>query len=377
MKKLIVLLAVASVVTAASAATYDGVYVSGLQKSFFTADVDQTEINVTAGIAFDPTSQNGGVYDRIYLANRSTNDDKQGFYTIDVVNETSSSRTFLASINAPPDVAVDSSGTAYGVNSYAPELWKVTTPSGTPTETQMLGNYGDTGDDDPYTIDMLPSGFGGGYAANSLVMFDGGFNDNDHNAATVVDATSTVGSPVYTTIWSEANTTSIRGTANEVDGNLYISHWTLDTADLGGSTKAYVIRLDSAGNTERIFLDIDPTAVPKLDDAITVNPDDGSLWMNIETADATRDVIRVDVMNAADQGGGDYLAGTTVVIEDLGFNVGANSMAFSPDGKQLAFGAPDGQDMLYVYDIIPEPATIGLFGFLGVVMLWIRRKFMI
>ncbi|RLA56569.1 MAG: hypothetical protein DRR04_13955, partial [Gammaproteobacteria bacterium] len=42
-----------------------------------------------------------------------------------------------------------------------------------------------------------------------------------------------------------------------------------------------------------------------------------------------------------------------------------------------AIGAPDGQDSLYVYDIIPEPATIGLFGFLGVVMLWIRRKFMI
>ena len=370
MKKLIVVLAAASMVMSVSAATYDGVYAHGLWKSFYTTNPDQTEINVTAGIAFDPTSQVGNIYDRIYLANRSTADAKQGCYSIDIVNETSSSRLFLASINAPPDVAVDSSGTAYGVNSYAPELWKATDPSGTPVETQMLGNYGAAGDDDPYTIDMLPSGFGS-YSANSVVMFDGGFNDNDHNAATVVDATSTVGSPVYTTIWSEANTTSIRGAANEVDGNLYISHWTLDTDDLGGTTRAYVIRLDSAGNTERIFLDIDAADVPKLDDAISVNPD-GSLWMNIETADTTRDVIRVDVVNAADQGGGDYLADTTVVIEDLGFNVGANSMAFSPDGKLLALGAPDGQDQMFVY-IIPEPATVGMFGFLGVAMLWIRR----
>ena len=376
MKKLIIVLAVASVAAAASAETLDGTYAKLQWKHFFTADAAQTEINVTAGIAFDPTSQNGNIYDRIYLANRSTADAKQGFYSVDVVNETSSSRLFLSSINAPPDVTVDSSGNAYGVNSYAPELWKVTTPSGTPGETQMLGNYDAAGDDDPYTIDMLPSGFGGGYAAGSLVMFDGGFNDNDHNAATIVDATSTVGSPVYTTIWSEANTTSIRGTANEVDGNLYISHWTLDTADLDGTTRAYVIRLDSAGNTERIFLDINAADVPKLDDSITVNPVDGSLWMAIEDTDATRDIFRVDVANAVATNG-DYLAMTTLVIEDSDcVNVGANAMAISPDGRLLALGNPSGQDSMYLY-VIPEPATIGMFGFLGVAMLWIRRTFMI
>jgi len=168
---------------------------------------------------------------------------------------------------------------------------------------------------------------------------------------------------------------SFRAAGSDYDGSIYVSHWTLDRDDLGGTTNAYVLRMDNAGNTERIFLDINPDLVPKLDDAITVNPVDGSLWMNIETADTTRDVVRIDVANAADQGGGDYLAGATIVIEDLGYNVGRSSMTFSPDGTQLAIGAPDGQDALYVYDIIPEPATLGMFGILGIAMLWIRRKF--
>ena len=381
MKKLIVALAVASVVTAASAATYDGVYVSGLQKSFFIADAGQTTFNVAAGIQFDPNSQVGGVYDKLYAVNRSAANAKRGLYSIDIINETTSARLALAGdssndLDSPSDVAIDSSGNAYVPYGGVPSVWKVADPSGTPVESQMLGNYGTAGDDDMYGIDMVPAGFGGGYASDSdVIIYDGGFNDNDHNAVTVVDSTSTVGTPLYTTIWSEANLNSIRGATSSYEGKVYISHWTLDLDDLGGTTNAYVLRLDNAGNTERIFLDIDPDLVPKLDDAITVNPEDGSLWMNIETADTTRDVIRVDVVNAADQGGGDFLASTTVVIEDLGYNVGAYSMAFSPDGEQLALGAPDVQDRLFVYDIIPEPATIGLFGILGVAMLWIRRKF--
>jgi len=51
-----VVLAAASMVMSASATTYDGVYVSGLQKNFFVTDVDQSFINVTGGLAFDPTS---------------------------------------------------------------------------------------------------------------------------------------------------------------------------------------------------------------------------------------------------------------------------------------------------------------------------------
>ncbi len=365
---IVVLLAAVSV----ASPIYDTAYVSGLWKSFHTANPDQTEINVTAGIAFDPTSQVNGVYNRLYLANRSTADSRQGYYAVDIINETASSRLFLSSINAPSDVAVDAAGNAYGVGSYDPQVWRVADPSGTPVETQMLGNYGDPGDDDPYGIDMVPSGFGGGYTTNDVMIYDGGYNDNDHNAITIIDATSTVDSPVYTTIWSEANTNSIRVVASDYEGKLYLSHWTLDVADLDGTDRAYVLRVDSDGNTERIFLDIDASLVPKLDDAIAINPADGSLWMNIETADSTRDVVRVDVANAAAVGS-DYLASASIVIEDLGYNVGANSMAFSPDGALLAVGAPDGQDLMYVYNIVPEPAGLVLLS-VGAVMALRRRR---
>ena len=51
--------------------------------------------------------------------------------------------------------------------------------------------------------------------------------------------------------------------------------------------------------------------------------------MAIEAADATRDVFRGDVANAVAADGG-FLAEITLVIEDLGHNIGAYSMAFSP-----------------------------------------------
>ena len=383
MKKIVLLLAAVSVAAGASAETLDGTYVKNQWKHFFTADASQTEINVTAGIKFDPTHQNGGIYDRIYLVNRSASNAKRGLYSVDTVNETSSSRLAMAddgsgNVDSPSGLAVDSSGNAYVSVGAAPSVWKVTDPSGTATETEMLGNYGSgTGDDDPGTIAMVPTGFGGGYTAGSdLLVFDVGLDNNDTNAVSVLDSGSTVGSPSYTTIWQEYNTTGFRGAASSADGNVYLAHYTLATDELNGTTNAYVLRLDSAGNTERIFLDVNAADVAKLDDAITINQTDGSLWMAIEDTDATRDIYRVDVANAVATNG-DYLASTTLVIEDSDCgNVGVDAMAISPDGMFLALGNPSGQDSMYVYTI-PEPATVGMFAFLGIVMLWIRRKFAI
>ena len=382
MKKLIIIMAVASVVTAASAETFDGTYVHGQWKHFFTADADQTEINVTAGIAFDPTSQVGNIYDRVYLVNRSGANAKRGLYSIDVINETSSSRLAMGSdgsnnVDSPSGLAVDSSGNAYVSVGNAPSVWGIVDPSGVATHTEMLANYDAPGDDDPGEVSMVPTGFGGGYTADSdLLIFDVGLNNNDTNAVTVVNSGSTVGSPSYTTIWQEYNTTGFRGAVSDTDGKVYMAHYTLDLDDLGGTTNAYVLRLDSAGNTERIFLDIDPADVAKLDDSLTINPDDGSLWMAIEDTDATRDIFRIDLANAVATNG-DYLAMTTLVIEDSACdNVGVSAMAISPDGRLLALGNPGGattgQDAMYLY-VIPEPATIGLFGFLGLALLWIRR----
>ena len=382
MKKLIVLLATASVVVSASAETFDGTYAHSQWKHFYTANTNQSTINVTAGITFDPTHQNGGIYDRVYLVNRSAANAKRGLYSIDTVNESSSSRLALGDgssndLDSPSGLAVDSSGNAYVSNGNVPSLWKVADPSGTPTETQMLGNYGGAGDDDPGTVSMVPTGFGGGYTADSdLVLYDVGLNNNDTNAVTIVNSGSTSGAPSYTTIWQEYNTTGFRGASSSVEGKLYLAYYTTALDDLGGTTNAYVLRLDSAGNTERIFLDVDPADVATLDDAITINPTDGSLWMAIQDTDDTRDIYRIDVANAVATNG-DYLATTTLAIEDSDCsNVGVSALAISPDGKFLAIGNPSGQDSMYIYTI-PEPATLGMFGFLGAAVLWIRRKFMI
>ena len=132
MKRLLRLLTVASVVATTSAQTFNTNYVLGLQKSFPTGEDEQ--INVTSGLAFDPTSQNGGVYDRVYLANRSSDNAKRGLYSVDIVNETSSSRLALAGdgsndLDRPTGLAVDSSGNAYLTYGIVPSVWKVMDPS--------------------------------------------------------------------------------------------------------------------------------------------------------------------------------------------------------------------------------------------------------
>lgn len=358
MKKQIALLAMLAATV--SAQTYNRDYVSGLQTNFYITDAAQTAINVSAGLAFDPTSRSDGAYDRIYLVNRSSSNTKRGLYLIDIANGTYSGRQAMGGeaanndFDSPCGVAVDSSGIVYMATPYTPGVWKITDPSGVATESQLLGNYGSEGDDDPSGLQMVPGGFGWDCAAGSVLVYDTGFNDNDHNAITIVDSRSTIVAPQYSIIWSEANTVSFRAAASGYDGQVYVAHYDLDVDELNGTTNAYVFRLDSAGNSERIFLDIDPAAAPRLDDAIAVNPADGSLWMVIVAADATRDVFRVDVANAVAADGG-FLAETTLVIEDLGYNIGAYSMAFSPDGAQLALGQPDGQDQIHVYSTIPEP----------------------
>ena len=379
MKKLVVLLATASVVVSASAETFDGTYAHGQWKHFFTADAEQTEINVSAGLAFDPTHQNGGIYDRIYLVNRSAANAKRGLYSVDIVNETSSSRLAMAgdgsnAADSPSGLAVDSSGNAYVANGAAPSLWRVDDPSGTPTETQMLGNYGSgSGDDDPGGVSLVPNGWSG-----QLALYDVGLDNNDTNAVSIVNAGSTVGSPSYTTIWQEYSANGFRGAPSDVEGKIYLAYYTTAMDDLGGTTNAYVLRLDSAGNTERVFLDVDPDAVATLDDAIAINPTDGSLWMAVQNPDDSRDIYRIDVANAVATNG-DYLAETTLAIEDSECgNVGVYSMAISPDGEFLALGDPGdavtGQDQMFVYSI-PEPSTLGLFGLLGASLYWVRRKF--
>ncbi|RKX38330.1 MAG: hypothetical protein DRP64_15860, partial [Verrucomicrobia bacterium] len=337
---------------------YDERYVSGLQKKFYVTDNAQTYINGSGGIAFDPTSQSGGVYDRIYLVNSTTDTNKSGLYSIDVVNETYSGRLALADWISLRSVAVDSAGAAFTSGNHPDRgVWKIADPLGAATETRMLDDYGGgTGDDDPYGLCMVPQGFGGGYTSDDLVLYDSGLDFNGNDAFTVVDAASTVSDPAFTVLHQADEPGTLRQAGSDYDGRVYWTHSPLQTADLGG-TKPYITRMDNAGGMERIFLDIDPADMGILDDTIAVNPVDGSVWMAFYVPDEgnIRTVYRVDAANAVDQGGGNYLASIARVIYNVGFNnIGNYCIAISPDGKQLALVNPNDDDMMAIFDIHPE-----------------------
>jgi sugar lactone lactonase YvrE len=357
MKKIPLLWAVSALsALSALAVTCDTNYVSGLNKSFFITDVLQTEIRFTAGIAFDPTHQTGGIYDRIYLANCSEVNSRRGLYSVDLINETASSCLALAGarsndLDLPQDVAADFLGNVYVTYGGSPQVWAVEDPFGLSVETRMIGNYGGAGDDDPNGISMVPLGFGGGYAeGRDVLLFDVGFNKNTCNAVSVIDSESTATS----TLWKEDCETDFRAAVSDVDGLVYIVHEVLDRAGLNGTTKPYVLQLSGAGETARFFLDMDASEAVRLDDAVAVNPVDGSLWMVLLGNDGvTRNVFRVDVRNAA-KTKDSYLASVAPVIRNLDCNPGAYSMAFSPDGKQLVFADADLRDRIYIYALLPE-----------------------
>ncbi len=345
---------------------FDTIHALGVRKDFPVTDAAQTQINVSGGIAFDPSSQSGGAFDRLYLVNRTDSGTKWGLYSIDLANETYSGRLALDGSSTvfkyPADVAVDSSGAAYVTYNYAPAVWKIEDPLGAATATQILGNYGGSGDDDPECLALVPNGFGGGFAAGGdLALFDSGIDGNANEGVGIVGAASTAASPTYSALWNDgggSSDDSLRGDASEFDGHLYFVRTVLESADLDGSSRAYVSRLDSSGTLERVFLDIDPTMVSTLDDAMAINPVDGSLWLNVQDVHGSnpdrRNIYRVDLANAAPLSGDDYLAEVALAIWNTGHNVGKNGMAISPDGRQLATACPDGQDRIVVYDIVSE-----------------------
>lgn len=370
--------------------TYSGNYAFGLYKNFYTTDEAQTWISCAQAPCFDPTFIGpDGRYTRIYVVNDSTTGTNQnaGLYSIDIYNETVSGRLAMgapdAALEHTQDCVVDGNGDAYVIYDYTPSVWKVTDPSGVATETQMLGNYGDTGlDDDPFNIDMVPAGYNVGGATYEvgvdLVLFDNGLDDNNWEAISVIDKTSTAAVPVYTTDWSNNGTVGLNATCNEVDGYAYAAHYgtgsILPTDTVGTEILPYLCRTKSDGVLERVFLN-DASMALEIDNSLECNPADGSLWMPIREV-GTQDHIyyRIDVVNATSLGGGDFLAelSAEIVIDgDDGYNVVTNGFGISPDGRYLAVCAADARDQLYVY-IIPEPATMALLGLGG--MLLIRRK---
>ncbi len=346
-------------------------------------------IDVGQGPCFDPTSFGPDGYNRIYLVNDSSagTNARAGLYSADIYNGTFSDRLALgapvSSLEHPSDCVVDANGDVYVTYDYTPQVWKVTDPSGAAIETQMLGNYAGSGDDDPYCIDLVQPGFNVGGSSfepgRDLLVFDNGLDDNSNEAISVLDKNSTAASPDFSTIWNANTGTSLYAATSEVDGYAYIARHAsevLQTDVVNGETLPFINRMKSDGQMERIFLD-DATMSTLIDGCIEVNPADGSVWIATRTTDGAEDHIfyRIDVLDATDLGGGDFLATITpeiTITGDDGYNVGTNGMAISPDGKFLAVTAPTGRDWMYVYTI-PEPASAALLC-VGAVMILRRRR---
>jgi len=349
-------------VISSPSATY-GSHINGLYKSFYIAPQYTTSDYAVGGLAFDPTSLSAdGRYDRIYWLNR-VDDDTQGLYSASVYNETYSDAIAMTDLSQAYDVTVDADGDVYVVYTGSSSLWKVTDASGSsPVETQLLGNYGsDANDDDPASIDMVPTGFGGSYTAGEdILIFDSGLNNDTYEAVSVAESTSTLSNQLFTTIWNDNDTddTNIRGASSSYDGYAYIVRMTLPTATSGSGIKAYINRVKANGTLQRIFINVGGGTVisTQLDDSVAINPVDGSVWISVidsGTGTGSRTIYRIDAANATLISGTDYMANATVEItlSSTGdtYNTGVNSLAFSPDGKFLAMGVPAGRDKLYIF----------------------------
>ena len=333
-----------------------GQYIAGLTKSIA---LDSAVEWLPGGLAFDPTRKVNGNYDRVYFVNR-VSDGNQGLYAASISQETTSSQLALTTLDNPYGCTVDADGNAYVCYNATPSVWKVANPTTTAVETQMIGNYRNTGDDDIQSIMMAPNGFGPGVDPGiDLIMVDSGLDANDNEAIVALDSTSTAAAPAFTVLWQDTSdyfTSDLRGSATDRDGYCYVVPTTIQTASLSGTVRPYINRIRADGILQRIFLNTDITqdgASPFCDDSITVNPANGSVWL--ATAASTsegliypRTLWRIDAINAAPQGGNDFLATTTAEITSVWYNIGINALAWSPDGKYLAIGCVD-TDQLYIY----------------------------
>ena len=330
-------------------------------------------VGTISAIVFDPTSQVGGEYNRIYFVNReqTTGTAVGGLYVTDRVTE---AVTFIglqsntADTNAnPSSIAIDGSGSVYVGSDLTSQVWRVDSPTSSPTFTQLLGNYGAaTTDDDPTSLGWSPT-------TSQVVVFDQGLDTNIPVSVSLVNAGSTAAAPSFSTIWSTnpGSDLNIKGQFSPFDNNAYVAYATFPLV----SGTAAIYRVDLAGNLQTILLD-GVTSALTLDDSIAINPIDGSVWLPINTGGTNRTYYRVDVAGAALQSPGVYLADTTAEFTATGFTGGVNSTAFSPDGRWLAVAVPDGSDTIYLLQTAPEPASLALAGLaaLGCVAVGRRRK---
>jgi hypothetical protein len=325
-------------------------------------------VGTISAVVWDPTSAPSGQFPngRIYFTNReqSTAPAVGGLYSVDASTGVVAflglqSNTGNTNAN-PSSITINPSGSVYVGRDVTSAVFRVDNPSTAFASTQMLGNYGAaTTDDDPISISYVPS-------TNQIMIFDQGLDTDLTPAISLMNASSTSASPSFTTIWSTTQTVdnNYRGAYSAVDQHGYFAHVNpvVDT----GSGLAAVYRVSLGGTLDTILLNGITTGLD-VDDSVVINPIDGSLWLPTVTTGTDRAYLRVDVANATLQSPNVYLANVTQEFTATAFNIGQNSLAFSPDGKYLAAASPDGSDTLFIFEAIPEPTTATLVG-LGMLM---------
>jgi hypothetical protein len=361
---------VAAISISASAATFTftGTSLSGAFTSIpiRANSAGGNSIGTISAVAWDPTSAPSGQFPngRIYFTNReqSTAPAVGGLYS---VNASTGVVAFLGLQSSatgtganPSSLAINAAGSVYVGRDVTPAIFRVDNPSTAFASTQMLGNYGTaTTDDDPISISYVAS-------TNQVMIFDQGIDTDLTPAISLMNASSTSASPSFTTIWSTTQTVdnNFRGAFSAVDQHGYFAY----VNPVVESGLAAVYRVSLGGTLDTILLNGITTGLD-VDDSIAINPIDGSLWLPTVITGTDRAYLRVDVVNATLQSPNVYLANVTQEFTATAFNVGQNSLAWSPDGKYLAAAAPDGSDTLFIFAAVPEPTAITLAG-LGVVV---------
>ncbi len=359
MKKLIVVLTAAFLSATAWATTYDGVYVLGQSGSYVAPQGGENDLVGAGCLAFDPSSTAGGEYNRVYILDTTKWWGHGRIHSFNPLTGTFSGPLTAQDVWQGRDLCVDSSGDVYVAQPWEAEgvengtVFKVTDPSGAATFFEMLFQEPDA---DTYNVSMVPTGFGGGYEADrDLLLGDRDWSSTGLPGVGVLDAEST-GSNTLVTLLDQGTVTTVVPfvAGSNKEGMMYISNKEgIDHADLGGTDRPFVTRMDSAGGAKRVFLDIDPAVLGVLDDGLEINQVDGSLWMITTQSDSSRDLYRIDVSNATATNS-DFIASFVLVIDDIGFDPGINGIALSPDGLQLALVGPGGPDTMYMYDITSD-----------------------
>jgi hypothetical protein len=350
---------------------------------------------VVSGICFDPSYQDPvtGNYDRLFFLNRGSTTATRNLYWTSPSTQSVSSGVAVTGTTGtsadPTDVVADSSGNVYINFLSTPSIQKVANPTTAPVQTQILGNYGasSTADDDPISIDLIPANFGlTGYGAGDLLLFDNGLDADSNDTLSAVK--NNPPTAAWQVLWSNTVTPdhAYRGAASPVEGKFYFADNNtngMKTVDIGGTVYPAILRVGGNMTLETVALNLPVgETFTQLDDAVAVNPVDGSVWL-VRNVGGERSVVRVDTATAVSQGGNVYLAPSSVEItwDNEAFDCGINSMCFSPDGKYLAIGSLVGANSTgnRTYDnmsifAVPEPSACLLLGLGLLSMATIRRR---